>query len=198
MDRSRAGIDHPSRSVSLPGLGGTTAMPELFPFFLFLHVLGAIAGLGPTFAFPLIGGMGREEPQHANFALRLSHAISGRVVDPLGWSLGVTGLAMIWSRSLPVFEPAYRWLVLSIVLWAIAIGFATFVGRPTIRRMIELSGGAGGRPVAALASPGPGAVGAPPAELRDAGRRAKRNGLILTALTVAIVFLMVLKPSFGF
>jgi hypothetical protein len=172
-------------------------MPELFPYLLFLHVIAAIAGLGPTFAYPLIGSMGATEPQHSNFGLRVSKAISSRLVDPLAYSLALTGIGLIWSRSIPVFEPAYRWLLVSIVLYAVAIVFARFVGRPTVLRLIELSGGHSGRTIPALASPGPGAAGAPPVEMIETVARAKRNGMILTVLTVAIVFLMVVKPSFG-
>jgi hypothetical protein len=81
--------------------------------------------------------------------------------------------------------------------YAVAIIFSTLVGRPTVRRLIELSSGQGSMPIPALASPGPGAAGAPPAELISTVQRAKRNGIFLTVLTVAIVFLMVVKPQFG-
>ena len=33
-------------------------MAWLFPFLLFLHVLGAIVAFGPTFAFSITGAMG--------------------------------------------------------------------------------------------------------------------------------------------
>jgi len=33
-------------------------MPELFPWFLQLHVLGTIIAFEPTFAFPIIGAIG--------------------------------------------------------------------------------------------------------------------------------------------
>ena len=49
----------------------------LFPWLLFLHVLGAIVAFGPTFAFSFIGAMGGAEPQHANFATRV-------IADDLG------------------------------------------------------------------------------------------------------------------
>ena len=50
-------------------------MDEAFwrQLFLFLHVLGAIVAFGPTFAFSFIGASGGAEPQHANFATRVSH-----------------------------------------------------------------------------------------------------------------------------
>ena len=42
----------------------------LLTLFLFLHVGAAIIAFGPTFAFPVIGGMAAKEPMHGNFAIR--------------------------------------------------------------------------------------------------------------------------------
>ena len=49
-----------------------TELAWLFPYLLFLHILGAIAGFGPSFAFPIIGAMGGAEREHGNFATRIS------------------------------------------------------------------------------------------------------------------------------
>ena len=68
---------------------------SLFPWLLFLHVLGAIVAFGPTFTFPIIGAMGGKEPQHANFATRVSSAISGQRVIPLAIFQGITGVGLI-------------------------------------------------------------------------------------------------------
>ena len=80
---------------------------DLGPWFLFLHILGAIVAFGPTFTFPIIGAMGGREPMHANFATRISYRISERVVLPLAIPgiLVVATLAFIdgWnSFSLPL------------------------------------------------------------------------------------------------
>jgi hypothetical protein len=173
-------------------------MPDLFPFLLFLHVLGAIVAIGPTFAFPLIGAMGAREPQHANFAVRLSHHIEDRIVVPIILSTAVTGVALIWIRSLPVFEPAYRWLLISVLVYAAALSLSFFVQRRTIIRIIGLTGGRSGPTIPALASPGPGAPGAPPPELAGLIRRTQRMGMILTLLSLVIVYLMVVKPAMPF
>ena len=45
---------------------------SLFTIVLFLHVLGAILAFGPTFAYSISGAMGGAEPQHANFAMRVT------------------------------------------------------------------------------------------------------------------------------
>ena len=53
-----------------------TELAWLFPYLLFLHILGAIAGFGPSFAFPIVGAMGGKEREHGNFATRVSETIS--------------------------------------------------------------------------------------------------------------------------
>src|SRR5918992_248628 len=101
-------------------------MEWLFPWLLLLHVLGAIVAFGPTFAFPILGAMGGQEPQHANFATRASHRVGDLVVEPFAISMFVTGALMIWSAGIPFLEPAFRWLLLAIVLYLVALGLALF------------------------------------------------------------------------
>lgn len=171
-------------------------MPELFPWFLLLHVLGAIIAFGPTFAFPIIGAMGGREPMHANFASRVSHTVNDRLVEPVAASMAVTGVAMIWAAGIDVLAAENRWLLVAIVIYVFALAFALFVQRPVGKRIIELSGGDRGAPAAPPPS-ADGAPGGPPPALAAAVAATQRNGMILTLALVAIVFLMVVKPSLG-
>jgi len=154
-----------------------------FPWLLFLHVLGAIVAFGPTFAFSFIGASGGAEPQHANFATRLSHTISSRLVFPIGITLPITGAAMMAVRRINPFDQPNWWLAVAIVLYAIAYGYSFFVQRGYVERVIELSAN----------PPPPGATGPPP-ELTALVGRIQRGGMTLGILVVAIVFLMVVKP----
>ena len=156
----------------------------LFPWLLFLHVLGAIVAFGPTFAFSIVGAMGGAEPQHANFATRVSHTISSKLVYPIGLTLPITGLAMMAVRGINPFERAYWWLAVAIVLYLIAYGYSFFVQRKYVERVIELSS----------APPPPGATGPPP-ELVELVGKIQRGGMMLGILLVAIIFLMVVKPT---
>jgi uncharacterized membrane protein len=157
----------------------------LFPYLLFLHVLGAIVAFGPTFAFPFIGAMGGREPQHANFATRVSHTMAERLVYPVGITLPITGAAMIIVRGLNPADRVFWWLGLAIVLYAIAYGYAFFVQNGLIKQVISMTS----------APPPPGASGPPPALLALVSR-IQRGGQGLSVLLVAIVFLMVVKPTF--
>jgi uncharacterized membrane protein len=158
---------------------------DLFPWLLFLHVLGAIVAFGPTFTFPLIGAMGGREPQHANFATRVSETLAGRVVLPIGLTLPITGALMILVRGINLTSRASWWLDLAIVLYIVAYSYSFFVQRKLVGRVIELTS----------APPPPGASGPPP-ELRALVTRIQRGGMGTTALLLAIIALMVLKPQF--
>lgn len=155
-----------------------------FPLLLFLHVLGAIVAFGPTFAFSFIGAAGGAEPQHANFATRVSHTISSRLVYPIGITLPITGLAMMAVREINPFERANWWLALAIVLYLVAYGYSFFIQRKDVERVIELTS----------TPPPPGASGPPP-ELMALVARIQRGGMMLGILLVAIIFLMVVKPQ---
>ncbi len=167
-------------------------MSELVPWFLLLHVLGAIVAFGPVFAFPIIGAMGGAEPMHVNFATRVSHAIGDKRVTPVALSMLVTGIGLIWSASVDLFSPGSRWLLFGIVLYVIAITFALAVQRPTVERIIALTAGP---PAGALAGTPP---SGPPPGLMETVAKVQRGGMITGVLLLAIIFLMVVKPNLGF
>lgn len=157
----------------------------LFPWLLFLHILAAIVAFGPTFAFATIGGLGGKEPQHANFATRVSHTISSRLVYPIGITLPITGAAMILVLGIDLTSRAYWWLDIAIAIYIVAYGYSFFIQRPIVERIIEMTS----------APPPPGATGPPP-ELMRLVKRVQRGGMVLGILVVVIVFLMVVKPQF--
>ena len=167
-------------------------MPGLVPWFLFLHVLGAIAAFGPTFSFPLIGAMGGAEPMHGNFATRVSHAISAKQVVPLALTMPITGIGLIWSAGFDPFSQGSRWLAVAIVLYTVAIVYSLAVQTPIVNRIIALTAGP---PPGAPPAPPP--VGPPPG-LMELVRKVQRGGKLLVGLVVVIAFLMVVKPNLGF
>jgi len=156
----------------------------MFPYLLFLHVLGAIVAFGPTFAFPFIGALGGSEPQHANFATRVSNTLAHRLVYPIGITLPITGAAMILVRGYDLSSRDYWWLGLAIVLYVIAYGYAYFYQRRLVGQVIAMTS----------APPAPGASGPPPA-LSALVKRIQRGGMATSVLLLAIIFLMVVKPT---
>jgi hypothetical protein len=163
----------------------------MLELFLFLHVMGAIAVFGPTFAFPLIASQAQKSPQNGHFAAVVSELIERRIVLPGAVVQGITGVALILILGADLTSPAYRWLVAGIILYLIAISFAAFVQARNAEKMVRLT--EGGPP------PGPppaGAPAGPPPEIVETGRKLQRGGMFLTVLIVLIVILMVTKPGF--
>jgi uncharacterized membrane protein len=176
----------------------------LFPYFLFAHVLGAIIAFGPTFTFPIIGRFGAQERSHANFATRLSARISRIQVVPFAILQGITGVGLIIAGKIDVMSKG--WLVVGIVLYLIALGYALFIQTSTVNRVIAMTSGGppsgvapaggapdSGAPASGVPASGPGAGGPPPALLRDI-RGVQLGGMFLLVLIISIVYLMVMKP----
>jgi uncharacterized membrane protein len=151
--------------------------------FLFLHVMGAIIAFGPTYSFPLIGGLAAKEPQHANFAARVSDRIADMRVVPLAVVQGITGLVLIYLTGFNPFTQL--WLGAGIVIYVIALSYALFIQRPVSKQVVALSG----------TPPPPGAAPGPPPELAAAIRKAQQGGMFLGIMILLIVILMVTKPT---
>ena len=157
---------------------------DLVPWLLLLHIVAAIVAIGPNFAYSTIRGMGRLEPQHANFATRVSHTISDRLVYPVGLVIPATGAAMIIVLGIDLTSRAFWWLDVAIVVYAAVCLYSFFVQRTIVGRIIELTS----------APPAPGAVGPPPG-LPALAVRAQRGGTAMLILLAFVVFLMVVKPQ---
>ena len=157
---------------------------DLVPWLLFLHVLAAIVAIGPNFAYSTIRGLGQKEPQHANFGLRVSHAISARLVYPIGLVIPATGIAMILILGFDLTSRAFWWLDTAIVIYAGVYLYSFFVQRRIVERIIELT----------ASPPPPGAAGPPPG-LVALATRASRGGTAMLILLAVVVSLMVVKPQ---
>ncbi len=157
---------------------------DLFPWLLLLHILAAIVAIGPNFAYSTIRAMGGHEPQYANFSTRVSHAISDRLVYPVGLVIPATGVAMIWVLGLDLTSRVFWWLDVAIVIYTAVYLYSFFVQRQVVGRIIELTS----------TPPAPGASG-PPAGLPALALRAQRGGTAMLILLALVVFLMVIKPQ---
>ena len=160
---------------------------NLFPWLLWLHVFGAIVAFGPTFAFPLIGGMGAKEPMHANFGLRIADKISHGMTIPLAVVQAITGVGLILTSGRDLTRDI--WLDVAIVLFAIALGFSYFVQAKRVAKVIDMTSSPPPPPAPGAAPSGP-----PPA-VQAAVKSIQQGGMLLTGLIVAIIFLMVMKPG---
>ena len=157
-------------------------MSQFLPFLLFLHVMGAILAFGPTFAYSIMGAMAGREPQHANFSARQTEAIGNKLVYPLAIFQGVSGVLLILAANRDLATET--WLGIGIVLYAITLTYALTIQRNALLRLIDLSST-------------PPAPGSPPSpEIPATVKKIQRGGIFLGLMIVAIVYLMVVKPTF--
>ena len=155
--------------------------------FFFLHIGAAIIAFGPTFVFPLIGGMGGKEPMHANFATRVSHAIERKFVLPVALTMPLSGIGLIWLLPINLLVSTGYWLLAGIALYVFEIVFVIYRQDPAILKVIKITTPPPGPPAGPLA-------GGPPPELMAAVKRVQQNGKILAIVLVVIFFLMIFRP----
>ena len=160
---------------------------SLFPWLLYLHIIGAIIAFGPGFALSIFGAAAGREPQHGNFVLRASSVVARRLILPLAILQGITGLGLVLLEGTELLTRL--WLLVAIVLYAIALYIAIGLNLPNLARLIEMTTPPAGGPPA-----GAPPAGGPPPELMQRFQRARQYGMAMSGLVVVIVFLMVVKP----
>jgi uncharacterized membrane protein len=147
---------------------------------LVLHVLGAVVALGFSLTYGLWTARGQAAgPAERAFALRTIGWIDRRLTTPAYVLQAVTGVLLValtnWGRL------KESWLEISIGLYVLLTIIAITTYAPAHRAQTALAErAASGEEVEAA--------------YREAATRATRLGLLVTALTVAIVVLMVWKP----
>lgn len=142
----------------------------------FLHVLLVVVAVGFNASYGVWLARTARSPEHYGHVLRTIKVLDDRFANPAYALLLVTGLVMVWVGDLDLRT---FWLALSLVLYAgvVVLGLAGYT--PTLRRQIR-----------ALE-----AAGADSPEFRRLSVRGQAIGGILAVLVVAIVFLMVAKPT---
>lgn len=153
----------------------------MYQLWLFLHILGAIAAFGFGFYAPIFGRASAAEPQHGNWYLRAAKRVSNGVIIPVAITMFITGTLLVMdSGGMERFQEL--WLSLALVLYVIALLVVFLVQRPVLNKVIELT------------SQPPGPDGPAP-EVPALVRRMQLAGVALLVLTIAIVALMVWKPT---
>ncbi|GIU97400.1 MAG: hypothetical protein KatS3mg013_1203 [Actinomycetota bacterium] len=156
-------------------------MDGLRTLVLVLHVLGAIVALGFSLSYGL--WLARGEASGAAeraFALRTISWIDRRVTTPAYVLQLVTGLLLVGLVDWGLLREA--WLEISIGIYVVLVAIAMAAYAPAYRRQVELA-----QRLAAGEAVEP--------AYRTQAAVARRWGVLVTVLTVAIVVLMVWKPA---
>ena len=167
-------------------LGAFVFNQTWFTILLVLHVMGAIIGLGPTFAFAIIGpAIGKQENPAAALALmKIMEKIERGLVLPvlIVIQLG-SGILLIFNRGLNVgfFSSHKAWLLGGIGLYVVAMVISLGIDVPAMGKLVrKAEAGEAGDP--------------------EFGRLVKLTqslGPVLTVIALGIMVLMIWKPGSG-
>lgn len=153
---------------------------SLVHLLLFFHIMAAIVAFGPSYSFPIIMAMSRKDPQHMVFGAKLIHTISSKVTKLGAIAAGILGVLLILAGDWSLKDNP--WLLISLLVYAIALTFSILVQGPNSEKMVELL---------SAATPGE----APSAETMDLGKRLQMGGTMLGVAVMFLVLLMVFKPG---
>lgn len=147
-----------------------------------VHVLSAIAGFGPTFAFPILSTLAKKSSPDGVKALTLGiHAIIKRMVIPSAFVVQpLTGILLIFELGYAKTLPYPVWLTIALILYGVLIAVAAAGQIPTENRM------------AAIVNAGTELT----PEFGALAKRASVIGSAMGVLLLAIIFLMEFKPGF--
>ena len=152
-----------------------------FKILLTIHVLSAIVGIGPTFAFGFLGARAGKVGGVAALELITSIVeIEKKLVTPFATVVQpVTGTLMIFATDRHIGFFSYEWLWIAIVLYLAVIVISYAIDLPIIHRVIEMMKSE--------------QAGTP--EFISATKKTSTLGATMGILTIAIAVLMVLKPG---
>ena len=165
-------------------LGATVSRGSWIDVFLFLHVLGAIAAVGPTLTYGMWLARGeRMDPGTRAFVLRTTAWVDGHLATPAFMVQAFTGTALILLLKISFIHTA--WLVSGVAAYVVTTVFAVGVYAPVVKRQIAL---------AERVATGP-ADPVPQTEYQAVARRARAFGILAIVLTLVILYFMIVKPT---
>lgn len=123
-----------------------------------------------------LGRAAREPAGTQLFTLRTIKFVDDRIANPLYGLLALTGLFMVWNAGYPLTT---LWIAVALALYVIAIAIAFAIITPNFRTALR-----------ALEAEGPESLG-----YRTAMARGRTFGILISVVVLAIVFLMVVKPT---
>ncbi len=151
-------------------------MFDAYTLIKWVHVLLAIIAVGFNASYGIWLARAAKEPAHQAHVLRGIKTLDDRFANPAYALLLITGIVMVVISDLRFSE---FWIAAGLVLYALVVILALLVYTPTLRRQIE-----------ALETGGRDSE-----EYKRLSGQSRALGIALAILVIAIVFLMVTKPT---
>lgn len=147
-----------------------------FQIVKFFHVLLAIIAVGFNASYGLWLTRARKEPQHELHVVSGIKLIDDRVANPAYAGLLVTGLLGVRFGG---YSYSLLWIKLGLGLYIAMALLAALVYTPTLKKQVQLLEAGGGAT----------------AEYDAASQRGRIVGIVLGVMVIAIVYVMVTKPT---
>ncbi len=142
----------------------------------FLHVTLAIIAVGFNASYGIWIARSARDPEHIGFVMRTIKLIDDRFANPAYGLLLLTGLFMVWNAGYPLTT---LWIAAALGLYLLVLVLAFTVISPNFRAQLR-----------ALETTGPSSLA-----FQQAAFRGRTFGILVSVLVLAIVFLMVVKPT---
>ncbi|HYI67166.1 MAG TPA: DUF2269 family protein [Candidatus Limnocylindrales bacterium] len=149
---------------------------DLYPWLKTLHILFAIVAVGFNISYGIWQARAAREPEHMGYALRGIKFLDDRVANPSYAGLLVVGIILVLIGP---YDFTTFWVAVAIGLYVLMFVVAIVLYTPTLKRQIAAYE----------------ASGAQSEEFVQLGARGRVVGMILAVLVIAIIVLMVVKPS---
>ena len=149
---------------------------DFYPWLKTLHIFFAIVAVGVNITYGIWQARAARETEHMGFALRGIKFLDDRVANPSYAGLLVVGIILVLIGP---YDFTTFWIAVAIGLYLLMGAIAIAFYSPTLKRQIAAyeSGGAAS------------------AEFQALGARGRMLGIILAVIVIAILILMVVKPS---
>ena len=150
-------------------------MFDAYTILKWVHVSMAIIAVGFNASYAVWLSRVARSPEHQAYVLRGVKVLDDRFANPAYGVLLLTGL---WMVAISPWEITTFWILTALILYATTVFLAAAVYTPTLRKQIETLESEGSTEA-----------------YRRLAMRSRVTGIVLGVIVVAIVFLMVTKPT---
>jgi uncharacterized membrane protein len=165
-------------------------MSTSYKFFLLLHILAVVYGIGGVLLNGVYGAEAKKRPGPGGLAVSEANLAVTMIAEYVIYTIPVSGVILVLISPNDIWKFSQTWVWLSIVLYVVAVGIAHGVLMKNHKRMIGLQ-----RELVAMS--GAPAGGPPPqvAELEALGKQQAMGGMTNTVIAIVILYLMIWKPG---
>jgi uncharacterized membrane protein len=142
----------------------------------FIHIFAAVVAVGSNITYGVWNALSERDRAHMGFALRGIKFLDDRIANPAYGVLLLTGLIMVFAGHWSITS---LWIIVALVLFVAVVVIGVAVYSPLLRNQIKLVDG--------------GDTSSP--ELAGLSRRGRMIGPILGVIVLAILAMMVFKPT---